>query len=175
MVNEAKRTLPKLRSEVKGDLEKSGLSEEMITLLMKGNLLEEFKSLLDFTSDADLVVKMIALWPRDFAKKLGKDLSKIEKLLSLDVLEEVLGAVKKGVINQGDIQDVMLSIASGKSLKEALSIERISMDEVEEFVRKLVKDKPGLSLGAYMGLIVKEFSGKVSGKEVMEILKKYVK
>ena len=39
----------------------------------------------------------------------------------------------------------------------------------------LIKSKPGLSENAYMGLIMKEFKGKVSGKEVMEIIKKFVK
>ncbi len=39
---------------------------------------------------------------------------------------------------------------------------------------KLIKEKPGLSVNAYMGLIMKEFKGKISGKGVSEIIKKYV-
>jgi len=38
-----------------------------------------------------------------------------------------------------------------------------------------MKSKPGLRAGAYMGLVMKEFKNKVSGKEVMDILKKYIK
>ena len=49
------------------------------------------------------------------------------------------------------------------------------MDKIEEEIMKIIKKKPGLSQNAYMGLIMKEFKGKISGKEVMDIIKKYVK
>ena len=56
-----------------------------------------------------------------------------------------------------------------------MKVEKKSLDEIEEFVSKLVKEKPGLSAGGYMGLIMQNFKGKVSGKEAGEILKKYIK
>ena len=40
---------------------------------------------------------------------------------------------------------------------------------------KMIKEKPGLSEKAYMGLVMKEFGGKVSGKDAIEIIKKYLK
>ena len=40
---------------------------------------------------------------------------------------------------------------------------------------KIIKEKPGLSDKAYMGLVMKEFKGRVSGKDAMEIIKKHVK
>jgi len=175
IVNEAKRTLPKLRKEVKGELRESGLSEEMVSLLMKANLLDEFKFLKNLTGNSDLIVKMLILWKRDFATKLKKSVNEIEKFLSLDVLEEVLKNLKKKVIQEHDIQDVLFEIVQGKTLEDVLKREKISLDDVESFIRKLVKEKPGLSVGGYMGIIIKEFKGKISGKEIMEILKKYVK
>jgi len=42
-------------------------------------------------------------------------------------------------------------------------------------IRKIIKDNPGLTEHAYMGIIMAEFKGKVSGKDVMEIIKRYVK
>jgi len=60
-------------------------------------------------------------------------------------------------------------------VEEAVKMEKINLHEVEEFVIKLIKEKPGLSMGGYMGLIMAEFKGKVSGKEVTDILNKYVK
>lgn len=175
LVNEAKRTLPKLRGEVKSELKQSGLSEEMVSLLMKSNLLEEFKILKNYTGNSDLIVKMLVLWPKDFATKLKKNVDEISRILSIDVLEDVLQALKRKVIQEHDVQDVIYEIAQGKSLEDILKVEKISLDDVEAFVRKLIKEKPGLSIGGYMGLIQKEFKGKVSGKEVMEILKKYLK
>ena len=46
---------------------------------------------------------------------------------------------------------------------------------IEEKVMKIVKDKPGLSEKAYMGLVMKEFRGKIDGRKAMEIIGKFVK
>ena len=40
---------------------------------------------------------------------------------------------------------------------------------------KIVSEKSGLSINAYMGLVMQRFKGKINGQEVMEILKKLVK
>jgi Glu-tRNA(Gln) amidotransferase subunit E-like FAD-binding protein len=66
----------------------------------------------------------------------------------------------------------MTEIVQGKKVTEAVKRERV--ENLEEQVLKIVKDKPGLSINAYMGLVMKEFKGKVDGKKVMEILKKLV-
>ena len=42
-------------------------------------------------------------------------------------------------------------------------------------IHKIIREKPGLSENAYMGLVMREFKGKISGKEAIEIIKKYVK
>lgn len=174
LVNEAKRTLPKLRSEVKSELKNKGLSEEMISLLIKEGKLEEFKELTPLTKDLDLIVKMLVLWPRDFSKKLSVKIGTILNKLAVDVLSTILDALEKGKITKHDVQDVLFSIAKGKNVKDVLRIEKLDLNEVEEFVIKLIKSKSGLSAGAYMGLVMKEFRGKISGKEVMDILKKHV-
>jgi uncharacterized protein YqeY len=40
---------------------------------------------------------------------------------------------------------------------------------------KIIKDKPGLNANAYMGLVMKEFKGKVDGKVAMQIINKFLK
>jgi Glu-tRNA(Gln) amidotransferase subunit E-like FAD-binding protein len=47
--------------------------------------------------------------------------------------------------------------------------------EIEEKVLDIVKRKPGLSVNAYMGLLMKELKGRVDGKMLMELIKRYVK
>ena len=37
---------------------------------------------------------------------------------------------------------------------------------------KIIKQKPGLNANAYMGLVMKEFKGKVDGKSAMDIINK---
>ena len=46
--------------------------------------------------------------------------------------------------------------------------------QVQETIEDIIREKPGLSDHAYMGIIMKEFKGKVSGKDVMEIIKRYI-
>jgi len=42
---------------------------------------------------------------------------------------------------------------------------------LEQVGKKIIKEKPGLSQGAYMGLLMNKFKGQVSGKEVADALK----
>jgi hypothetical protein len=55
-----------------------------------------------------------------------------------------------------------------------LKAEKISASEIEKEIQKLLKEKPNLTINAYMGLLMQKYKG-ISGKEIIEILKKYVK
>ena len=63
----------------------------------------------------------------------------------------------------------MHKILQGQTLKEAMEKSEIHLSEE---VKKLIKEKPGLSQGAYMGLIMAKFKGQISGKEVADELSK---
>jgi len=68
---------------------------------------------------------------------------------------------------------IMTDIAKGKDANEALKIEKVS--NIEEEILRLVKERPGLTMNAYMGLAMAKFRGKASGKEIMAVLKRIVK
>src|SRR3989344_3534975 len=60
-LNELKKILPKLRHEIRDELKKKGLSDELISLVLDGNL-EEFEVLMKvYSKDANLVAKMVTL------------------------------------------------------------------------------------------------------------------
>ena len=82
--------------------------------------------------------------------------------------------MKKEKLSSGDIQEILFDVVRGKNIQEILKVEKIELDKIEEFVIKIIKEKPGLRANAYMGLVMKEFKGKVSGGEVMKILEKYI-
>src|SRR3989344_3950062 len=172
MINEAKKDLPKLRQELREDLRKKGLHEELIKELIKEKKIEEFTELLEVYNKPDLIAKILTVWIKDLAVKLKKDKKEIEKKLTLDVIETILQAIGK-TISEQDVYEVMKEIVEGKQVKEA--VEREKIENLEEEILNLIKEKPGLSLNAYMGLVMSKFKGKVSGKEVMEILEKLVK
>ena len=58
-------------------------------------------------------------------------------------------------------------------IREALQLEKI--ENLEEEILKLIKKKPGLTINAYMGLIMSKFKGKINPKQASDILKKLLK
>ncbi len=173
-INDAKKTLPKLKSEIEIEFKKKGLNEEMVKLIFKKNKLEEFKNLISFYDNPSFVAKMILLFPKEIARKLNKKPEDVENILG-DYYEDILKSVKGKKINETDVKDIFMKITGGKSFEEAIKLEKKDAEEIEEKIMKIIKEKPGLSEKAYMGLVMKEFKGQVDGKSAMEIIKKYVK
>ncbi len=171
LINRIKKNLPKLRHEMKEELKKKGLSEEMMKLVLEGNV-DEFETLLKVHKDANLVAKMISLWRNEFATKLGKSIDEVKKALHERVLEQVLEAVKSGKISEGDVKGILLKIVQGGKLEDAIKVEKIGDDELEKEILTIVKEKPGLREGAYMGIIIGRLGKDVDKRKAMEILKK---
>lgn len=174
-INKIKKTLPKLRSEYKKELEKKGLNKDMIKLLFKQNKLDEFKELLEIIDNPKLIAKVLLIYPKDIASRENLSLEKVQKKLSKEKLAFVLENFKKGKISKNHLRHILERIINGESLEKAVEFEEISLNKIEEKIRKIIKEKPGLSEKAYMGLIMKEFKGKISGKDAMEIIRKYKK
>jgi len=171
LIDEIKNNLPKLKSEFREELRKKGLNEELIKLILEENKIEELKALIKVYNNPNLIAKMLVLWPSEIASREG--IKNIEKKLSLDIIESILQAVKQGKISESDVKQIMIEIVKGKSIEEALQKE--PSENLEEEILKLIKEKPGLSINAYMGLVMSRLKGKISGKDAMDILKRLVK
>lgn len=172
MIDEAKKTLPKLRSEIRGELKQKGLNEEMINLL-DAEKLPVFEALLKLVNDANFIGKVLLLIPKEIASH--EKIENIEKILTDDVIESVVLAVNQHKIKMEDVKHVLSEIAKGKNFNDAIKIEKIDLSLIEGEIAKIVKEKPGLSIGGYMGLVMAKFKGKVSGKDATEILNKLLK
>jgi len=171
LINEAKNNLPKLKTEIKGELKQKGLSDEMIKLVLESGMINEFESLLGIYSNSNFVAKLLLVLPKEIASHEKVS----EEMFSMDVIESILKAVAGKKISEGDVKIVMEKIAKGESLETALKIEKADSGEIESEIAQIVKEKPGLSSGAYMGLVMAKLKGKVDGKTVAEILRKLVK
>jgi len=171
-INESKKELPKLRSEIEKELEGKGLNHEMIKLLFKENKVEEFKEMLNIIHKPQLIVKSLLIFPKEIASRNKLKLNKIFEIVE-DNLVDVLGLVKKGKISENQVKEVLVKLVEGKDLKSAIKVEKV-FDNVEEMIIKIIKEKPGLSEKAYMGLVMKEFRGQINGKDAMEIIGKYL-
>jgi len=168
-INKAKKNLPKLKSVQEEELKGKGLNEDMVRLLFKQNKVEEFKELLDIINKPQLIAKVLLMFPKEIAKREKIELKKVEEKLE-DHYSRVLELFKKKKISESQIKDALRKII----LDEELVFEKVSVGDIEDNIRKLIKSKPGLNANAYMGLVMKEFGGKVGGKEAMEIIKKHL-
>jgi glutamyl-tRNA(Gln) amidotransferase subunit E len=166
LINETKKNLPKLKTELAGYLKEQGLNDELIKLILEEGKVEEFKELLEVIDNPALVAKSLVVFPREIAVKEKKSREEIEDKLNQEVIASILAEVDKK-ISENEVRIVMQKIISGSSLEDAIKKEKINL---KEEIKKLVKEKPALSVNAYMGLIMTKFRGKVNGKEVMDEL-----
>jgi len=172
IINHTKKTLPKLISENRTYLKKFGLNDELIKLLLKQNKVQDFKFLLNSSNNPNLIAKTLTLFMTEIAAKENKTLEKVSEILNLDALETILTQVKTGKISDNDIKLVMQKLVQGQKLEDALKKEKINL---KQEVENLLKEKPGLSENAYMGLLMAKFKAKVSGAEVIKELKNQLK
>lgn len=174
LINKVKKELPKTRQEIKNELKKKGLNDEMINLILDDySLFEEFSLLLNvYDKDANLVAKMVSLWRNEFSVRLKKSFEEIKEILSESVLEKILEKVSGGIILESDVRTVLMNILNGKNIDEALKFEKQSNDSLEEEIRKIILEKPGLRAGGYMGLLITKFGVDLDKKTAMDILNK---
>lgn len=170
-IDELKKRLPKLKSEIRDELKKKGVNPELIELV--ADEIDEFNTLMKvYSRDANLVAKMITIWRSEIANKTGKSEDEMREILTEAVLERILEAVSEGKIDSGDVRGVMMKIASGVGVEEALKVEKMGGDKLEEEIAKIVKEKPGLRANAYMGLVIARLGVGVDKRKAMEILEK---
>ena len=172
-----KKNLPKLKTDIRDELKKKGLTDELIGLVLDTSaLLDEFELLLQiYPIDAPLVGKMVTLWRNEFATKRSNSFDEIKSVLSESLYEKVLESVASGKLSTSDVKPVLMKILDGVSLKDALKVEKIDDNEIEEAVRKIVRDKPGMSANAYMGMLMAQFKGKLDAKKAMELIERVLR
>ncbi len=175
LINDIKKSLPKLRSEIEKELRSRGLNREMIKLLFKQNKLEEFKELYEIVSKPQLIAKILLVFPKEIASHEKISIVEVDKILNRDVFVFLLEALKKRKISEAQIKQVLERIVKGEDLKNAMMFKKENINIVEERIMKIIQEKPGLSEKAYMGLVMKEFKGKVDGRKAAEIIQKFMK
>jgi glutamyl-tRNA(Gln) amidotransferase subunit E len=172
-INECKKDLPRLRSDIAGELKEKGLSEEMVKLLLKMNKVDEFKDLLNLYDKVNFVAKLMLLFPKEIASKEGKSLEEVDNILN-DYHADILNMLRDKKIDEGDVKEIIIRLVRGDNFDDAVRIEKKDVGEVEEKILKIIKEKPGLNANAYMGLVMKEMKGKIDGKTAMEVINKLI-
>lgn len=175
LINKVKKDLPKTKEELEKELKKEGLAPSMIKIILKENKFEEFKEIVSSVGIPSIVGKVLVLFPKEISAKGIMSLEEINEILNVDKIVYVLEKFKKGAFSEGDLKEVLERIVKGVSLEKAVQIEKADNSKVEEFISKIIQEKPGLRANAYMGLVMKKFKGKINGKEVMRIIGELVR
>ena len=174
LINDVKKELPSIEDDSENELKRLGLNPEMIKLILSENKILEFKEYLHVLENPKLVAKLMLVYPREIASHFGFSNEKIDNIFDSEMIIFILKFIKSGKISEEHLKHVMERIAKGETKEDATKFEKTDVDSVEEKIMKMIKEKPGLSENAYMGLAMAEFRGKVSGKEIIEIIKKYL-
>jgi glutamyl-tRNA(Gln) amidotransferase subunit E len=172
-INECKKDLPELKSEVEESLRKQGLSQEVIKDILRSDRLEEYKELFNIFGNASLIGKMMFLLPKEIASKEKRSVEELRDIFNQTFFTFVLEKIRDKELDEGRLKEVFSRVYSGEDVKDAVIFEEVNLNEVEEEIMKIIRSKPGLSPNAYMGLVMASMKGKISGNDAMAIIKKY--
>ena len=168
-IEKIKENLPELLTDKIDNFEKKyKIKEELAKELIHNNNFEifvkKFKNIYP-----QVIAHILVNVPKEVKKRFNVDTSN----LKMEVFEKIFSYLNEGKINREAVLDLVLKGAKGKLI--IIEPKSVSHEDLEKEVREIVAKKHGLSIGAYMGIVMGKHRGKVEGKRVMEILKKIVK
>ena len=164
-----RKKLPKLLTEKLSDYAaKYNLPNELAKELVEHGAFESFVKKFSKIEPLAIANALINL-PKEIKTRFNLDSSKLK---SSD-FEEVLDYLNRGKIAKEAIIDLLIKKIKNEKINLA-DFEAVSEKQLEEEIRKIIDEKKGLNASAYMGLVMARHRGKVDGKKVMEIVKKYL-
>ncbi len=161
-IEELRKKLPRLLTEKVDEFAKKyNITKEMAKELVDNADFEYLKQKFKH-KDTWVIVRTLINTPKEIKSKL-----------SVEDFEDIISYYYDGKIAKEAIADLL----EKKSKRENLEISEfktISEKEMENEIKQIIKEKPNLNASAYMGLVMAKYRGKVDGKKVMEMVKKYI-
>ena len=114
--------------------------------------------------EPELIAEVLINIPKEFRKRFNKFVNKEE-------INKILDYLNKNLISRNDIINVLLDIKENKlNLK---NYKKMDIKEIESEVKEIVEKNKELSINALVGIVIKKYRGKLEGKEVFELIKKF--
>lgn len=169
-IEHIKKELPSLLADKIADFEKKfGLSKETAKEVVDSDIFTELVGKLKNVEPRFIAHALVNI-PKELRRRYELDTS---KLANKD-FEEVLGYLNNGKITKESVIDIFADIIRGNKI-DLKRYTAVSEEDIENEIKKIFDSKPGLNISAYMGLVMAKYRGKIEGKKVMDILKKYIK
>jgi glutamyl-tRNA(Gln) amidotransferase subunit E len=170
--------MPELPEEMVARLVKEyGLSRDQADALMNSGLDDEFELLAKSLGNPQVVARVyLHAFP-----ELEKDGLSVSRL-DIDLLRELLTQFRDGAFAKEAIPDLLAWMVRNESYDVLKAIERVGVgsvgtedlealcDRIVKEREEFIKERGEASLGPLMGIVMKEFRGKVDGKVISEVL-----
>lgn len=117
-----------------------------------------------------IIARVLVEMPKELKSRLQLDPSK----LNAQDYEEVLGYLDDNKISKEAAIEVLAKKIKGEKI-DLSQFKQADVAEVEKDIKHMIKDKPGLSQGAYMGMVMAKYRGKVDGKVLSSLIVKGMK
>ncbi len=160
--------LPELITEKSKVLEqKFKLRKEIAEELVKRKI--EFSDYINKFKNIEpiFIAHTLVNTPKEIRKRFDLDTDKLKE----DDFKEVLDYLDKNKVAKEAVIEILIEKIKEKKV-DISKYKGIPDKELEQEIKKIVKAKPSLSIGAYMGIIMSKYRGKVDGKKAISILKK---
>lgn len=154
------------------------IAEKAIKIEKKYKIKPELaKELIEINFDK-YVKEFPKIGPEFIAHSLIEIPKEIKSRFNLETKEEfVLEALK--YLNDNKIQkDAVLDLIVELTKNKKIDLDKykpVDKKELENKVKKIVEKNKGASFNALMGEVMKEFKGKINGKDASDLLKKFLK
>jgi Glu-tRNA(Gln) amidotransferase subunit E-like FAD-binding protein len=112
----------------------------------------------------ETIAETIINIPKEYKKRFDNYVNKEE-------IEKVLEYLSKNLISKNDIIDVISDMKNNKL--ELNKYKKMDIKDIENEIRNIVEKNKELTENAVMGMIMSKYKGKVNGKDVMNIIKKF--
>lgn len=169
-IEKIRKQLPKLLTEKAEEYAKKykiniDLAEQLIHKKNYEKYVKEFNKL-----DSQLIAYVLIEVPKEIKKRFKLDVSKLQD----KDFEEVLEYLNERKINNDGLMEILIKKIKNEKI-DLKQYKAVSAGNLEKEIKEIISKKPGLSIGAYMGIVMEKYRGKVEGKRVMEIIKKNIK
>ncbi len=159
--------------------EEYGLNKQQSTQLFRKGYDILFEDLVEEGVDPSVATNTFLHTFNELSRE-GYDTDK----LSDEQLEDVLMRVENGEFAKEGIPKVLTLAIEGKSIEDALEelgLGSVDEDEVRRAIKDIIEERKDFveqrgmgAMGPLMGVVMKEFRGKVDGKEISRILREEI-